>query len=117
MAAFTAYFDASGSQDDQPVLAVGGFLACTEAWLEFEQEWEARLTRDGLDYFRTSEFNSYRGQFKTGWRKDEGRRVQLITDLVQIIHGLGRKFGCVVVNKSLNATFSDQARTDWNLGA
>jgi hypothetical protein len=118
LAAFTAYFDASGSEIGQPVLAVGGFLASAEAWLDFDREWLARLKTDGLDYFHTSEFNASRGQFKNGWKGDESRRRNLIADLVKIIVGnVGRKFGSVVVNDKFNAAISPEERKQWLLGS
>ena len=109
--ALTAYFDASGSEKGQPVLAVAGYLACTEAWLAFEKQWLQRLQADGLTYFHTTDFNAYQHEFKEGWRGDESRRVSLISDLVQIIlHHAQRQFGVVVVNKEAKTELPESLR-------
>jgi hypothetical protein len=118
LAMFTAYFDASGSEAGQPVLAVAGFLASAEAWCDFEKQWLARLSDDDLEYFHTTEFNSSTGQFQIGWKENSERRDRLIRDLVQIIQAnAGRKFGEVIVNNTLLSTMPEREREYWKLGA
>ena len=113
---FTAYFDASGSEEDQPNLAVAGFISNAESWMEFEDRWLERLHRDDLAYFHTSEFNSSQGQFVEGWKDNEVRRTRLIVDLVQIIkETANRKVGMVVLNKNVQAGFSEEQRLRWHI--
>lgn len=105
---FVAYFDASGTERNNPVLAVAGFLSGADRWMEFETKWLERLKSDGLTCFHTSDFNACQGEFKSGWKGHENRRVNLIADLVQIIKDhVDRKFGAVIIIDSLRA-FSTQ---------
>jgi len=92
---FTAYIDASGTEHDQPVLAVAGFIALTEEWLAFEGVWRERLLRDGFERFHMSEINrTFRGNSMA--------RRRLLEDLALIIEGhVTRKVGCCVVNEGL----------------
>ena len=114
---FTAYFDASGTEKGDAVLAVGGFLATAERWGRFEKEWLDCLRRNSLDYFRTSEFNASQGGFKIGWRGNEKRRIALISDLVEIIkNNVDRKFGVIVTMDSLQS-FSRKQKEEWHICA
>jgi hypothetical protein len=116
MAAFTACFDASGSESDQPCLAVAGFMATAELWIDFEENWLRRLRQDGLTYFRTSDFNSFTKEFAKEWKGNDKRRSDLITDLVQIIRSsVNMKFGFVVANKDIQAGMSEVARKAWHI--
>ena len=118
LAAFTAYFDASGDDHSQPVLSVAGFVANADNWKSFEAAWLKRLLQDGLEYFHTKEFNGCSGQFKSGWKGDEDRQRKLITDLVLIIRDhVGRKFGMTVINKQLKGGFTADQQERWHVCA
>jgi hypothetical protein len=109
VAAFTVYFDASGTEHDQPCLAVAGYLAPAAAWVEFEEPWVRRLKRDGLKYFHAAEIERQ--------ITDRGRLRALYEDLIEIIRGhASRQFGCCIVNSSL-LEFSQAEREEWNLTA
>jgi hypothetical protein len=41
----TAYFDASGSRSEGPILAVGGAIASIKAWDEFDTHWKNILKK------------------------------------------------------------------------
>jgi hypothetical protein len=56
--------DESTDQKQQQVFVVAGFPGETRVWHEVERHWIMRLERDGLDYFRASEFNSMPGAFR-----------------------------------------------------
>ncbi|HZT35256.1 MAG TPA: hypothetical protein VFA15_05010, partial [Nitrososphaera sp.] len=102
---FTAYFDASGNEEDQPCLAVAGFLAGADAWSSFEQEWLERLAKDGLRNFHRRELAM--------WEKS--KRDRLLNDLIDIIIGnVGRKFGAVIDHESLSV-LSPEERTELHL--
>ncbi len=107
---FAAYLDASGTEHDQPVLAVAGFLALAEEWLAFELVWRERLSRDGLAYFHMREINrEYKG--------DSAGRRRLLEDLARIIgEHVTMKVGCCVVNEGLNQ-IPDTDRKRWYLNA
>ena len=108
--AFIAYLDASGTDHDQPVLAVAGFVALAEQWVEFEPPWKRRLEKDGLEFFHMSEVNR---KFKG--RSDE--RKQLLQDLAQIVEfHVGVKVGCCVVNEGV-AQIPESDRRRWHMNA
>jgi hypothetical protein len=48
------YIDESGSHDDSPILAVGGYLFEKNAAVEFDSAWKQALERWELPYFRMS---------------------------------------------------------------
>lgn len=79
-----AYFDAGGDQVDQRYLVVAGFVAPLTSWVDFEKRWRERLAADGLKYFHAVEFAHSRKEFD-GWRDDEQRRRNLLSDLMEII--------------------------------
>ncbi len=107
---FVAYLDASGTDHDQPVLVVAGFVALSEQWTEFEVAWNERLRRDGLERFHMKEIN---GTLKA--RSVRGRK--LLQDLASIIEShVTRKFGCCVVNKAL-AGIPRSETTAWHINA
>src|SRR5439155_6175636 len=94
-------FDASGHEADQSCIAVAGYISRAEDWEKFDEKWRERLSRDGLAYFRMSDYSQNVDQFadKAYWTFD--RRKTLIVDLIAIIEAHAyRKFGCVVVNQT-----------------
>lgn len=110
MSAFTAYFDASGTEHDQPCLAVAGYVALAEQWIEFEKQWLARLQVEGLDCFHSTEVRSR-------WKYDQPHLDRLYRDLIAIISdNVIRQFGCVMVNRSLKK-WSREDRDKWNMTA
>jgi hypothetical protein len=84
------YMDDSSDQKQQQVFVVAGFLGDTTVWFYgVERHWNARLKKDGIDYFRAAEYNSMSGQFeKLKERyKEAAAKVadELVTDLKLII--------------------------------
>ena len=84
------YMDDSADQKHEKLFVVAGFLGTTEVWFEAERQWEARVKREGLDYFRTTECRSLRGEFcklvaKHGVEKAREIADQLLEDLWAII--------------------------------
>ena len=99
MSIFKAYFDASGTKHDQVSLAVGGFVATTDEWLD-------RLKRDGLNCFHASELG------KLG----APRKERLMEDLCSIIRDhVTRKFGVIVVNESISTCLSAEECKKWRI--
>ncbi|MCS6304576.1 MAG: hypothetical protein H8K07_13060 [Nitrospira sp.] len=102
-AVFSAYFDASGAETDKQVkyVAVSGFIAHTDIWIEWEKNWLDCLERygilneKGLPEFHMAECANYTYSFK-GWDKREQDRQSLLRELIEIIKVLGRKASCVI---------------------
>ncbi|HML16425.1 MAG TPA: hypothetical protein VK419_05345 [Bryobacteraceae bacterium] len=94
MAAFTCYFDASGTQHDQFAIAVGGLMSTAETWENFREVWQARLLKSGLPYFHRKEL-------------DLKRHSGLLEDLANIAkeHSM-RKFGMIVRVRELHRSVS-----------
>jgi hypothetical protein len=115
--ALTAYFDASGHPDDQEFVVVAGFVADAAAWADFDRLWTARLRKDGITCFHATDFaGSYR-EFKE-WRDDEPRRVAFSGDLMDILQAnVFRKFGCVILNNTLDDQMSEEVKTENFLNA
>jgi uncharacterized protein DUF3800 len=83
MAMLTLYCDASGKEQD-PLMAVAGFIAPADEWLLFEAEWNQALEEYGLRYFHMREFAHSVDQFD-GWKGQEDRRQGLLNRLVNLI--------------------------------
>jgi hypothetical protein len=79
----TLYCDASRNGG---YTVVAGAIASVNEWKTFDSEWSPILKKSGLAYFRMSEFAHSTGQFKSGWKKNEERRRQLLLDLATVIH-------------------------------
>jgi hypothetical protein len=54
------------------VLAVGGYVAHTDQWTKFEEEWGFRLRQAGVEVFHATDFYNSRGEFE-GWDKQKQR--------------------------------------------
>jgi hypothetical protein len=91
--------DASGKEDNQPALAVAGFVSSATDWEEFTIRWKGRLEADGIAYFRAADFAQSVKEF-AHLKGDEQRRRRLSRDLMDILKTyVYRKFGCIVVCK------------------
>lgn len=102
----TVAFDASGTEHDQRLFVVAGFVSSANDWIGFDAQWKERLKRDGLEYFHMHSFAHSIGQFK-GWNKDELRRQALLSDLLGIIQSHAyRKFGSMVINRFFGSKIS-----------
>jgi hypothetical protein len=105
MAMLTA-LDASGSESDQRLFVVAGFVSSAKDWVDFDTLWRARLKRDGLTYFHMHRFAHSLEEFK-GWDQDEKKRQALLADLLSIVQGHAyRKFGAIIINRFLEAKLS-----------
>jgi hypothetical protein len=112
-----AAFDASGREHDQIALVVAGFISSANDWLEFERLWTMRLARDGIAHFHTVEFAHSFGQFD-GWRNQEERRRELLSDLLTIIMThCYRKFGCGISIKHWSSGISDSNKQQFRITA
>jgi hypothetical protein len=109
LSVFSVYFDASGTEHDQPCMVVAGYLATAEQWINFENEWVPRIRREGLDYFHAADVARL--------IPDRGRRENLYVDLVKIIsENVSRQFGCCILIRALHA-IDEAKRKEWNVRA
>lgn len=94
MAAFTVYFDASGTPADT-VITMAGYVSDVKKWAKFGQCWEAILQREGVSAFHMTDCIS--GQKKyTGWTKE--RRGQFLHDLSECaIKYTNKRFSASVI--------------------
>jgi len=58
------YMDDSADSERKKVFSVAGFVGKADVWFDIEQEWNARLERDGIDYFKTSDCINLKGEFE-----------------------------------------------------
>jgi hypothetical protein len=57
------YIDDSADEKKQTVAVAGAFLGDYQQWKKLIQPWRKRLKQDGIQYFRSTEYNSLRGEF------------------------------------------------------
>ncbi len=86
MAAFTAYFDASGSPDDPNchALTVAGFIASAEQWLSFDKAWKKVLRRYGVGALHMKHFAHSQGEFRS-WKGDTVTRNAFMSELITVL--------------------------------
>jgi hypothetical protein len=79
------YCDASGKENDTPILAVAGFVGRTDEWLKFERGWNAVLEEFQVPYFHMREFTQSIGVYEKGWKGQESKRIAFIDGLVKAL--------------------------------
>jgi len=85
------YMDDSADAGRKTVFSVAGFLGYEEDWPDLENKWEARVKRDGLDYFRTYDCKSMSGEFgkladKHGLTTARVLADAMLKDLKEMVH-------------------------------
>ena|GEM_PF-1084239 len=85
MAVFSAYFDASGTKKEHPVLTVAGFVARVKKWNRFDAEWSAILAEEKVTSMHMTDFASSQGEF-VSWKGQTDRRREFISRLSKCIH-------------------------------
>jgi hypothetical protein len=58
------YMDDSADSKRKTVFSVAGFIGEGKEWFEVERSWNARLEREGLNYFRTYDCVNLEGEFQ-----------------------------------------------------
>ena len=115
---FTAAFDAAGTDHDQELLIVAGFISSADDWIDFDRLWRKRLAAARLRFFHMVDFASFKKQFSNGWRDNEPRRRNLLRDLMEIIRSHAfRRFGCIVENKTFRDNVPEDFRDQYLLDA
>jgi hypothetical protein len=102
----TFAFDGGGDAGTE-YMTVAGFASSVDDWDDFSVKWKSRLDRDGIEFFRTVDANSFRGPFEH-WRdlpnKNQLRRA-LFADLIDLIKShTYRKFSCTIINGDFQNT-------------
>ena len=81
MSIFTVYCDASGHPDGTKVLAVAGFVAAVDQWLEFERNWKETLSKFGVSSLHMKNFAHSSGEFSE-WKGNEAKRRDFLRQLI-----------------------------------
>jgi len=58
-----AYIDDSKDEKQERFAVAGAFLGFQKNWSKLYPKWKRRLNKDGLKYFRSTEYYSLRGEF------------------------------------------------------
>lgn len=78
-----AYFDDSRKQLGRPQLFLAGFVNTADHWLEFSNEWSDVLrSSPSIDYFKSTEAQHMRGQFKGWGRLDRDLKVMALAGII-----------------------------------
>ena len=118
---FSAYFDASGFEQ-QEFVSVAGFIANVGVWKDFEQAWLKRLSdeklfgKDGTPEFHMAECANCTYDYEQ-YRTNEQKRQILLRDLTKILSGLGRKVGCVLNVNQFRSQLDPDVRSQFDLPA
>ncbi len=96
---YECFLDDSKDGHQEFSYVCAGFYGTRTAWETFNTEWNRQLKREGIDYFKTSEFKSLTGQFKKykSIPKPHGReganlvrqRLEEVLRVCPGIHGVG----------------------------
>jgi len=60
---YRTFIDDSADERQEIVVVAGALVARDRHWGELSRKWTQRLKHDGLRYFRSTEYNSLRGEF------------------------------------------------------
>jgi hypothetical protein len=60
---YRSYIDDSKDQKQEEIVTAGAVVAAHGDWSAIRNQWKARLRRDGLKYFRSTDYYSLRGEF------------------------------------------------------
>jgi hypothetical protein len=86
----TFYMDDSADKKRERIFVVSGFLGRADVVFEAERHWKARVEKDGLKYFRTTNCNNLDGEFERlvkihGWIGARQIADDLLSDLWPIL--------------------------------
>lgn len=84
-----AFIDDSGSEPNSPVFVLAGYIATTEAWARFADDWAAEMAGDDefptIKYFKMDEAMGLRDQFSpgSGWTRDlRDKKLVRLTSII-----------------------------------
>jgi Protein of unknown function (DUF3800) len=105
MSGYSIYLDDSGHPEDKPYLALGGFIASEERWVDFEEPWRDILRVRKIDFpFHATDFFSSR-------RKDPKLR-HIVNDLVRVITNHVEAAFSVVIDINAYREFNQTRRLE-----
>lgn len=114
---FTFCFDASGHEKEHPYICVAGFVSSAQEWTAFSDMWKKRLNADGLEYFRASDCQNFKGPFES-WEGQKERRGKLWNDLIDLIEKFAfRKLACGLEIQPFSKHISIDIKTKYRLNA
>src|SRR5947208_1882062 len=108
-----AYFDESGTHSESPIVAVAGFLAPQERWIEYEAKWSRLLEKWGLSDFHMADYENRQGVYAT---LANPARVELLASLIEVIAATAWvgiavalvKADYAAISKAENVTFGSE---------
>jgi hypothetical protein len=105
MSGYSIYLDDSGHPVDKPYLALGGFIAREDRWLDFEIGWKQALrTRKIAFPFHSTDFFSA--------HKNDPKLKHIVTDLVVAITNHVEAAFSVVIDIGAYNEFNESCRLD-----
>ncbi len=110
MCMLTFAFDESGD-DQTPLLTVAGFASSANDWEAFSVAWQARLDKDGIEFFHAADLDTFRGPFKHLAKHPDRKNMSrnLCRDLMEILKKhVYRKFAHTVINKEFASLSAEQ---------
>lgn len=87
MTAYTAYYDAGGTETDpgpNDPLVIAGLVGRADRWTEFAEHWQRVLGKYGVSYLHMKDFAHSRPPYDK-WKAKPSRRTALIKRLVQVM--------------------------------
>jgi len=106
LAMLQGFADDTG-KGNEPVFALGGFVASVEQWMGFADAWDAKIKEEpSIGYFKASEAAAFRGEIL---RFDPAQRDKKVADLISLINAYAQFFvGCAIVREDWARVFRGQ---------
>jgi len=98
----SSYFDSAGGKD-HGFIVVAGWVSSASLWERFENDWRLALAQADVPYFHMKEFSQSKGPFKS-WKGQEGKRMNFLSTLAQIIKDYTEFGTCTYLDLSLFET-------------
>ena len=100
----------AGGDENTDFLTVAGFASSTVHWDDFTIKWKSRLDRDGIEFFRAVDANSFRGPFQHWFNRTDRiqLREKLFADLMELIQSHAYwKVAATIVNRDFRISNSE----------
>jgi hypothetical protein len=117
MGILTAYFDDSGTADENRVAVVAGYVSSVTEWERFSTEWRCALDEEDVKVMRRSDLENFQGEFSEhrGWNAN--RRSAFVRRLQEIIKRLTRTaVGTALIKADFETVMPDSIKK-WFGGA
>lgn len=90
---WTAYIDESGTHGG-PIMLMGGYIANSEQWSTFNQDWDKMLSTFGVQFSHAKDLEKGKKQFR-GWPRERRKAFVLEADRIVRAH-LERGFTAII---------------------